>query len=367
MSRQSYIIAYANQIMANPEMMRKHLDKSKVCQTMDCPNDGCQDAHFIEEYKAPVCLFLEFCKNPNCKMYHPHLGSPHEYVRYIGMDNVLMTRENWELKKQRNMIHTNARQFMTDKKLLSQHLHKTRACHHGSFCKNKDKCPGAHSIEEYRFPICLFMNFCEEEKCQNFHPHQDDKNKFVKNFQQILKKNEEKNKTHYDIQDIKNIQYIQYIQDNASLCINNTRNPLAIPNKVNNQKRNTRFCSFVKENSSCSRTDCKFAHSLEDLVISQPYSTLQQKKELVEKMTGNSVSEVFLKSSLHNSDYLKMMKDQVDMIEEMKEEKKECKEDTENKYNDSEDEIIVQIDCAKISDLGKWDLVDGELWGDIDD
>jgi hypothetical protein len=365
MSRQSYILASANQILSNPEMMRKHLYKSQVCKEVDCPYDGCDNAHFIEEYKPPICLYLEFCNTPNCPMYHPHFGSPYDYAKYIGIDRVLMTRENWELKKQRNMIHTNARRFMADKKLLSQHLHKTRACFYGSFCKNKE-CTGAHSVEEYRVPICLFMNFCEEEKCPNFHPHRDDKNKFTEEFQQILKKNEEKNKPHYDIQDIQNIQNIQ--DKVGSLCINTNRNPLAIPNKVNNQKRNTRFCSFVKENSSCSRTDCKFAHSLEELVISYPYSTLQQKKELVEKMTGNPVPEVFLKSSLDNSEFLKMMKDQVDMIKEMKEE--ESKEYEENKYDDSEDdenEIVVRIDCAKISDLSKWNLVDGELWGDIDD
>lgn len=345
-SRQSYILSVATQMMGNPDMMRKHLYKSQVCQVTDCPYEGCDNAHFIEEYRPAVCLFLEFCQNSNCKMYHPHLGSPFDYANYIGIARVLMTRDQWELKKQRDMVHVNARKFMSDKERLHQHLFKTRPCFYGSDCKNKEKCSGAHTMEEYKLPICLFMNFCEEEKCQNFHPHKDDKEKFMEKVRQVLVKKEELYEKEEKIASLKN------------------RNPLAIPNKVNNQKTNTRFCNFVKENLLCTRTDCKFAHSLEDLVISLPYSNLQEKKELVEKITGSLVDEVFLKKSYENSNYLKMMKEQVDMVKEI-EEKKEI-EDTEEKY-DSEEEIIVRIDCKKISDLTKWNVIDGLMWGDIQD
>ena len=347
-SRQSYILSIATQMMGNPDMMRKHFYKSQVCQVADCIYDGCDNAHFIEEYRPAVCIFLEFCQNSNCNMYHPHLGSPYEYTNYIGISNILMTRDQWELKKQRNMIHVNARKFMSDKELLRQHLFKTRPCFYGSDCKNKEKCAGAHSIEEYKLPICLFMNFCEEEKCQHFH-HRDDKEKFFENFRQSLKVSSSAS---------------LYEKEEKTVSLKN-RNLFAIPNKVNNQKTNTRFCNFVKENSLCTRTDCKFAHSLEDLVISLPYSSIQEKKELVEKINGSIVDEVFLKKSYENSTYFKMMKEQVDVIEEMKDEKISFIQ--ENKY-DSEEEIVVQIDCSKISDLNKWNIIDGSmLWGDIDD
>lgn len=345
MSRQSYILNTANQILSNPEMLRNHMRKSRPClHGCDCPYDECENAHFMEEYRVPICLYLEFCKKKDCKMYHPHMGSPVDYIKFIGV--MLPTREQWEYKKQRDMVHRNAKIFIADKERLREHLMKTRPCFHGDQCKNKEKCVGAHNLEEYRPPVCLFMNFCEDGNCPNFHPHRETKEKFMEE---------------------KNIKFAEKKSERQSVILSlKERNDLAMPSKLKNNKVNTQFCNFVKEKSVCSKSGCNFAHSLEELVVNIPYSSMEEKKKLVEKMTGKKVDDVFLRTSVENSAYLQMMKNQVEMIKEI------CEEEYENKYDEEEDEedfeeYTVRIDCGKISDLSKWDILGEKKWGDIDE
>jgi hypothetical protein len=164
----------------------------------------------------------------------------------------------------------------------------------------------------------------------------------------------------------KNIKFAEKKSERQSVILSlKERNDLAVPSKLKNNKVNTQFCNFVKEKSVCSKSGCNFAHSLEDLVVNIPYSSMEEKKKLVEKMTGKKVDDVFLRTSVENSAYLQMMKNQAEMIKEIGEE--EYKYEDEEEDQEEVEEYNVRIDCGKISDLSKWDILGEKKWGDIDE
>ena len=303
------IIFNANKIMKNQELLQKHMWKSKPCHFgVACNKDisECPAAHFLEEFRVPICLYLHMCNKQDCHMYHPNMGTADEYIKFMGIDKVLPTHENWcSTKARRDNIVKCAKYTISNSELLREHLMKTRQCFHGSKCKNKQSCSGAHYLEEYRLPICLYLEFCQEKSCKAFHPNSG------KTKEQFMQENNIKlpsKKLHMDTKPL------------------TEPNEQAIPSKqIVNSKANTILCSFVKDKSTCKRTACSFAHSIQDLIL--PFNTdgmsLEKKREMVERMTKKKVPDFFMNPSHMNSEYLKMMKKQVDLVDELKQNENE--------------------------------------------
>jgi len=305
----SCIIFNANKIMSNPSLVQKHMHKSKPCHFgVDCQRElsECSGAHFLEEFRVPICLFLHICEKKDCSMYHPKMGTPEQYITFMGIDKMLPTHEKWMSSKvRRDLVVKGAKHTIANSHLLREHLLKTRPCFHGLKCKNKESCSGAHFLDEYRLPICLYLEFCQEKACKTFHPH------LGKTKEQFMEEN--------------NIKLPTRKNDFQSTTMPlSGRNPNSAPQQVIVPKTNTALCSFVKAESKCKRAGCTFAHSLIDLVLPSQMGqmndvSLEKKREMVERIMMKKIPDFFMNPSYMNSDYLKMMKKQVELVDELRE------------------------------------------------
>ena len=350
-SRKSFIFFAANQVLSNPEMMHRHMWKTQPCQFgVDCDRNisECAGVHFMEEYRVPFCLYAELCPNvqSGCKMYHPHLGTPQEYISFMGINKKFVSHDTWSLRQKRNLFHKNAHKMIADKDVLAKHFYKTKPCDNGEKC-HRENCSFAHFSEEYRIPICLFLEFCEEQKCQNFHPNRETKEEYLKKNNITFKYSSEK-------------EYKDTIP--SPLESLKKANPLAMPSKSFRNKINTQFCSFVKEKGQCRKSGCTFAHSLEDLVVNFSYSSLEEKRKTLEKKT--KIDDIFLRPSYMNSTYIRMMRQQVKMIDEMRaEENGEKYEEDEEEDEKNIEEILDEIEIEQ----HKQEFLDELEMFDVDD
>ena len=332
----TYIISTANKILSNPEALRKHTWKTQLCRyEHKCAHPSeCAQVHFLEEYRVPICLFLEFCQKKDCKMYHPHLGAPQEYIAFMGINKILLPRQQWEIKRN---IFQGATAMISDKERLRQHLYKTRACLNGANCVNKTTCQNAHYASEYRIPICLFLDICEEKDCKNFHPSRETKEQFLLSAPKFKYVSEEA--------------YLQEKIDREKVMSNlrplTRPNPLAVPTKP--LKMNTKLCGFAAK-GMCRKSGCTFAHSLDELVING-LTTQDEKRAFVEKTTGKAVSDVYMRPSYKNSVDRKMEYDQFKFVIKMQAEEngddyeEEEEEEEDQEENDEElEEIMCEID-----------------------
>jgi hypothetical protein len=396
--------------MSNPVALKQHMWKSKPCKFgIDCQLNlsECPGAHFLEEYRVPICLFLNECSKKECSMYHPQMGNAQEYITLMGIDKIIPTYAQWEEKKKRkDFVIQGAKHTISNKELLHSHLLKTRPCLKGIKCKDMKSCGGAHFLEEYRLPICLYMEFCREKECKAFHPNSG------KTREQFMKENN-----------------IVLPSENQLNFKKNTSplfdpNPQVISSKMPPTKTNTYLCSFVKEKSKCERPSCSFAHSIEDLVLPVEIKniSLEEKKKLAEKIMKKQISDVYMRPSYLNSTYIEMIKKNTEMINEIGHDEKNesvegCKEDeknieeildfisqekakedflldiemmeikkelvylhtedfeenkeSEDDETEDEDETKVKIDIKNISSLQKWEQSMKQqgksLWGDLDE
>ena len=292
------IISEANIIKNDPELLKKHMWKTKPCVFgIDCKRDPdqCAGSHFIEEYRPPVCLYLEICKNQNCDKFHPNRCSLESYIVLKKIDSILVKRSYLE---RRLDIEKKARETMSNPELLRQHLHRTRKCFNGVSCSNKEKCNGAHFLNEYRLPICLKMEFCSDEKCQHFHENRQTKENYM-----------------------------------YSQGISFEYNTLEELEELEKSNLYTQLCSFVKEDSPCSRNKCSFAHSLEELVLPECicpnkeicdkyHSSLDildpmNKLEAAKRILKIDIPSYFLRQSYENSSYNMMLLDDILITEQM--------------------------------------------------
>ena len=324
----TYILSTANKILSNPEALRKHTWKTRPClYDHKCAHPSeCGQAHFLEEYRIPICLFLEFCQKQDCKMYHPQLGAPQDYIAFMGINQILLPHQQWELKRN---IFQGATAIIADKERLRQHLYKTRACLNGADCANKTACQNAHYESEYRIPICLFLNICEEKECKNFHPSRETKDQFLMSAPKFKYASEE---AHL-------LAKIDREKMMSNLRPLTRPNPLAVPTKP--FKMNTKLCGFA-EKGMCRKSGCTFAHSLDELVING-LTTPEEKRSFVEKTTRKVVSDVFMRPSYKNSVDRKMEYDQFKFVikmqaEENGEEYEEEEEDTNEEEEEEEEE-----------------------------
>jgi chemotaxis protein histidine kinase CheA len=206
------------------------------------------------------------------------------------------------------------------------------------------------------------------------------------------------------------------------------RNPHAVIKHVVHAKSNTALCSHVKVDSKCKKSGCAFAHSVEDLILPFPVGqvSLEAKRVMAEQIVKKKIPDFFMNPSHMNSEYLDMMKKQVDMVDDLRQqetgeilneedekniedflkeiekEEEECskeeflaelelldqfedyfeeneidesEESDENDENDEEDnesETKVKIVVKSISNILEWEKIKKEngeigLWGDDDD
>ena len=220
-------------------------------------------------------------------------------------------------KTRRDNVIKGAKHTISTPELLREHLVKTRQCFHGVKCKNKETCSGAHFLDEYRLPICLYLEFCQEKACKNFHPH--------------LGKTKEQFMEESNI----NLPDRQLKSEECPLLPLVERNHRAVINTTTSTKANTVLCSFVKEHAKCKRSGCTFAHSVKDLVLSIATTgmSLRQKRETAERLMKKTIPDFFMKPSHMNSEYANMMKKQVEFIKELRSEENG---DFEQKYQDDD-------------------------------
>lgn len=344
-AHKQFILSSANNILSNQDALRKHIWKSQPCRYgHNCKSlSDCGQAHFLEEYRIPVCLYLEFCQSKDCKMYHPHLGAPHEYITFIGINKILPTRQDWDLKR-----HTfqSAREFIADKERLRQHLYRTSPCVNGPECKTKDICQSAHYADEYRIPICVFLDFCEEKGCKYFHPSRQTKENFMESVPKF-KYISEAEKVEKD----KNMEKIEKEKVMSLLRPLEHPNPLAVPSSPPVfSNRYTKLCDFVKK-GMCRKNGCPFAHSLDDLIL-KGITSSQEKRLFLEK-TGNKVDEIYMRPSYKNCIDRKIEYDQFKFVIQMRAEEngekyEESDSDSSENYESSEDE---DCDLSPKSDI----------------
>lgn len=110
---------------------------------------------------------------------------------------------------------------------------RTKVCKNGENCTFKG-CTFAHSLDEFNPKECFTGDYCEDMKCQYFHPTLESKREFLERTGQPMPKEKEEKKE----------------ED--------------IPKHITNYRTNyrTRGCKYVEY---CANSDCTYAHSLEEL------------------------------------------------------------------------------------------------------
>jgi hypothetical protein len=263
-------------------------------------------------------------------MYHPHLGAPHEYINFIGINTILPTRQQWDLKR-----HTfqSAREFIADKERLRQHLYRTSACVNGPDCKTKDICQNAHYTNEYRIPICVFLDFCDEQECKYFHPNRETREKFMESAPKFKYASEET----YIAQKLDMAKEKEKEKERVMSLLRplDRPNPLAVPSASPVfSNRYTKLCDFVKR-GMCRKNGCTFAHSLDDLIV-PGITSAQEKKVYIENKTGNKIDEIYMRPSYKNFIDRKIEYDQFKFVIQMRAE--ENGEEYEDDESDGSDE-----------------------------
>lgn len=355
----SCIIFNANKIMSNPVLLQQHMSKAKPCHFgIDCKRDlsECAGAHFLEEFRVPICLFLHICKKKDCTMYHPNMGTAQEYITFMGIDKVLPTHEKWisvkdSVKDRRENVIKGAKHTISNPDLLRKHLTKTRSCFHGLKCRNKESCCGAHFLDEYRLPICLYLEFCQDKACKAFHPH------LGKTKEQFM----EENNINLPIRKIEENELVDDAKDNDIVPLTG-RNRRASPSPIVNSKKNTALCSFVKNNSKCKRAGCSFAHSIIDLNLPiEQGASIEKKREMAERIFG-TIPDFFMNPSYMNSEYINMLKKQEDLVDDLRRQEN-GEENDENLSKDDEENIEeflkeIEYEQAKEDFLMEMDLLE---------
>ncbi len=262
-----------------------------------------------------MCLYLEFCQKQDCKMYHPHMGAPHEYIAFMGINRSLLPRKEWEMKK---CVHQGAKALIADKERLRQHFYRTSVCPNQHNCKEKETCQNAHFSDEFRLPFCLFLNFCDDKNCKYFHPERDIKEKFIPYFKYSSSEFKKRKETLSNLLPLRE------------------PNPLAVPSPCMAKKQKTKLCAFVLK-QMCNKPGCTFAHTLEELNVGREFQSLQEKKMFVEQKTGVQVSDVYLRQGFENSIDRKMEQEHLEFVMKMRE------EDDDDKYDDDDEEETEEL------------------------
>lgn len=347
MSRMSYreVQQAAHRVSSDPELLRRHLWKTKPCHHgVECRNlEKCCAAHFAEEYRAPVCLHLEYCNRRDCDRYHPHLGSIQGYMEKMGISFQFATRNEWESQKSQNSrraeVQKMAHEVSTNAELLKKHLYKTQPCRFGVACKNKENCPAAHFADEYRAPVCLHLEFCNKDGCDRYHPHMGTVQGYME-FKKIRfefaslteweKSSEEKSPILAPRSQFRRDRKVGLSEESKERMfpIGQGGKIPNMPKRDHDQRRNTKMCRHASDEKMCPHMDCGFAHSLDELVLPMcprkdcgcpMYHDGQDRAESAKRILKIEIEEWMLRPAHQNNGDLacqKMVREQIQLLAE---------------------------------------------------
>lgn len=277
--------------------------------------DTCSFAHFKNEYRVPRCSYDRFCKNQYCNFYHSHLGTEEQYMNYMKIHFDFNTKQDWISYmnyKRRKEVEKRYYEVMNDKKLLSEYLWKTKPCIHGVKCI-ADKCCGAHFKNEYRIPICLNMEFCQNTNCNFFHPHKETKESYLTRMNIDFK---------YDSLEDMFKQLKDHNEKNKMRNLLPLSEPYFIKTSMKeNKNKFTMFCKNMSCDKKCPYPDCAFAHSINQLIINCDYDNdIIKKAKIVEETLKIKIEPFMFRDESENNEYLFMLKQHEDFILELKKE-----------------------------------------------
>lgn len=207
-------------------------------------------------------------------------------------------------------VMENAARLKTELAHRSSHLRKTKACMN-AFPHDTEKCPFAHSIEEYRLPECFYAEFCKNNDCVMFHPG-------------------------------RNCTLEEYVQKNNIVFLK--KEEKKEEKKVEKRKAvglYTRFCNLMTETTPCPRGYCTFAHGLDQLNLPEESG---KDRLTIAKELGYDVKDWMMRPHQENmtkkeSRFLKAEKENDKMMEELRKEEDELtKRITSLKINEEEDD-----------------------------
>lgn len=343
MSRFFQVMMAAKNIISNPHLMHQHMWKTNICSFgFGCKRNfqECAGAHFLEEYRPPMCLYLEFCEDSKCDKYHPHMGTVKDFVIYKGINGCLMTYNEWSHKKKRyDEIDRKAKEVISNPDMLKKHLYKTRKCFNGILCKIKDKCVGAHFLNEYRLPVCLKDEFCPDyivrradtsqtgdiaERSFSFVKSKRDDSKGCKNYHTCEYKDDYMKSQGISFEYNTQEEYISSLfSKDLSLLHPLTERIDVFSLGMNrlNPKAFTQLCSMVKDDKMCNKFGCTFAHTVDQL-----------KGPIKDTIDIQLIPECYKRSIQENSSYENMIFEQNKMIEKI------------GKEDDEDDDYIHKLD-----------------------
>ena len=243
--RQTYVYERASMISSNPVWIKDHMKGSKFCYHNQCKG-SCPFAHSLSEYRPAQCLYQEFCNNRNCPNCHPNetVDSYMRRMRVIIPDYILRPKqveskptevividgvtydkrvdeEKHVGMSEREKVSFEAKKISENPSLLRKHFAKSKFC-------NKPNCHGkctyAHDQSDYAPPKCLNGKFCFLEYCDLYHP-----NETVESYM--------------------------------------LRVGVSFPSSFDIEDTNIRtvMCTFMTEDEPCSKLNCSFAHSIDEL------------------------------------------------------------------------------------------------------
>lgn len=172
-----------------------------------------------------------------------------------------------------------AKKIVSDKESLSQHLYRTQKCRHGVRCNRKETCVGAHFADEYRVNTCLHLQYCNRGECEKYHPNLGSVEGYMVAFGIKFEYASKEawlastSKKPYPViskpvEDEPNAKRQRtFAQSHPNLA------PLANNHKINRSVSHvdsricTQLCNNVKEDSPCHYDGCKYAHSVDQLVL----------------------------------------------------------------------------------------------------
>ena len=162
MSAQSYkeVMQRAQRLRSDPALRAAYFKRTKPCGIPNCPDhEKCQFAHNEEEYRLPECFYTNFCKNPNCPMYHTGRMTKQKYMEIHNITFLSKPIDDEKDEKDEKTREKNDPPGAFTK--MCNVMNSVTPC-------PRKVCFFAHSIQALRVPTCYergchcakFHNYC---------------------------------------------------------------------------------------------------------------------------------------------------------------------------------------------------------------
>lgn len=264
MSRYSVVMKNATFLRSNRDAMNAHLRKSKLCANKICANKLCSFYHTKDDYKPPVCIYEEFCRKDYCTMFHPTKESFDEFIK---RNNIIFPK----IDARRDEVMERAKLLRADRNAMNEHLRKSKPCTNTA-CLKTD-CGFAHSLDDFRAPVCIYEEFCESATCTMFHPNRQTLDEYISIHNITFKTVDSDTQSQHSQSHSQHSQHSQHAKP--------------YPNGAF-----TKMCNLMTHNEPCPRDWCTFAHSIYDLrfsdeLVCYDYHNENEKQEACEKFHPN--------------------------------------------------------------------------------